>query len=164
MKKGFTLIELLVVVMIVAVLTGIAVPQYRRAVRKAEATEAISMLRTIYDSSERLAAEMGYRDYASLYASGKGKISRMDMFGATNKPAHCTLGDYQINCKKFDYDVYPAGGPRYIMAKLKTTSDAADRVKGVTFVFDRNTQTVYCKNPSDNDSACDIYGFDISGS
>ena len=53
MKKGFTLIELLTVVMILAVLSAVAVPQYRRSVERARLAEGVQMLPVIYDAVDR---------------------------------------------------------------------------------------------------------------
>lgn len=52
-KFGFTLVELLAVVVIVAILTSVAMPQYRKSIRRAEATEALVNLRSVYDSAKR---------------------------------------------------------------------------------------------------------------
>jgi len=56
-KNGFTLIELLVVVMMVAILTAIAVPQYRRSMDRAKTAEAMQMLPALFEARERWAIE-----------------------------------------------------------------------------------------------------------
>ncbi len=164
MKNGFTLIELLAVVLIVAILSGIALPQYRKVVEKAHVTEAQSILRTIYDSSERLAGEFGYKSYADM-AHYKGEpnysFARMDMFDVENLPAGCQLDRYNLlTCENFSYKplVY-AGGKYYVAAKkLKNP------YQNTLIVFSRSDQQLYCQNPAGDTDACDVFGMDtVSG-
>ena len=52
-QRGFTLIELLVVVMMIGILTSIAVPQYRKAMDRSKAAEAMQLLPALFESRER---------------------------------------------------------------------------------------------------------------
>lgn len=125
MKKGFTLIELLVAVIIIGVLTRIALPQYRRVVDKARVAEAQTMLRTLYDSSERLAVEFGAKDYDSLYKSSRRPraiIARMDMFDQSSdalRPGFaCQVKNFRVLCKHWTYSLVTANhDTSYVMAK-----------------------------------------------
>ena len=60
-RKGFTLLEVLTVVMIISILTAIAMPQYRKSLDRAKATEAMQMLPAIFEARERWMIEHGCR-------------------------------------------------------------------------------------------------------
>ncbi len=57
MKKGFTLVELLAVVIIIAVLSSVAMPQYRRSLERSRVAEALELLPAIYDAQQRYYVE-----------------------------------------------------------------------------------------------------------
>ena len=53
LKSGFTLLELLVIVLIIGILAGIALPQYRLAKEKAKFAEAMQYVRPLYEAQQR---------------------------------------------------------------------------------------------------------------
>ncbi len=99
-KFGFTLIEVLAVVLTVAILTSIAVPQYRKSIRRAEAMEALVNLRAVYDSAKR---------YRSANSEAPKKLNGLDVefFDAKEDDGNQTfyLGKFQY---KFDDDYVEA--------------------------------------------------------
>lgn len=167
MKKGFTLVELLAVVLIVALLMGVGLPQYRKAVEKSRFVEAETMLRTIYDSSERLAGEFGYRSYQELLdAKGASQsnyyMERFDMFDKDWLPAGCEMVSRGIangmNCSRFKYRVSVQGnnGRYYVAAGLKSGAN-----KKTYVLLDRQTQELYCQPKESTYTAfCDILGLE----
>lgn len=93
-KHGFTLIELLSVVMILAILTAVAVPQYRKSIQRAEAANALINLKTMFDAAKRSYAyhsqwpsSLTGLDVEFLDISSNGEV---DEFKYTLSPANKT--------------------------------------------------------------------------
>ena len=67
-KKGFTLFEVLVVVVIMAVLASIALPTYRKVVRKSRVSDGLNVLNMLSGAQEKYFMEHGY------YAQNIGEL------------------------------------------------------------------------------------------
>ena len=179
MQKGFTLIEILTVVLIIAVLTAVALPQYRRVIERAEVTEVLSMLRSLYDSSERLAGEFGARNYQELLSKAYGDeafyMYRLDIIPNQDSEEEalfkCELDGTELVCPKRDlgtpkwiYSLFVEKGTdwtqggRYIVAV-----NYQGKYMGTQILFDREQQEILCV-PEASDTrarACDVYNLDV---
>ena len=167
MKKGFTLLELLIVVLVISVLTAVALPQYRRAIQRAHLAEAQTMLRTLYESSERLAGEFGVRSYDQL-PNGQNQMSRLDMItdedtlpatqeaeNALAFSSHCGVDEYRLLCTQWNYDLNSGYGKKCVVATKKKNP-----FKNTKVIFSRRTEGFYCDPVGGSNKACDVFGLD----
>lgn len=147
-KTGFTLIELLAVVLIIAILTAVALPQYRRAIQRTQATEALTNLRTIFDSAMR---------YRAAHSENPTNAAALDVnfFEATHSGSYSDIGFFR-------YFFYTNGVSACMMNKtvgkrknedgdLEDDWDDEGHAKSMadfrTFCLSMNyTQTTKCEN------------------
>lgn len=154
MKKGFTLIELLAVVLIMGILTGIAVPQYRRSMERSRVTEAIQLLPAIYESRDRLATEKLCSYAWSADCAGKLKFTKLDI-----EMKGKSVGDYLWETTNFTYNL--GNQTQYVMARFKK-----GQFQGIQITYDGDN-LVCCADSADTcdlmtvekgDAGCDLWG------
>lgn len=143
-SRGFTLIELLVVVLILGVLASIALPQYRRSVERTRVAEALTLMRAIYDSCERLAWENQMTNCGTAVKNDVATFNKLDI---TAKGTFAAVGTVLLT-DNFSYEL----GHNIIATARKGT------YQGATIVFDG--QDFVCSAPATGEAsrACAVWG------
>lgn len=88
---GFTLIELLVVVLIIGILASVALPQYTKAVEKSRATQALTLLKSVYQ------AQLAYKMANGAFASSFEELDIDVPWTGTTKWASDVTGEVRSN-------------------------------------------------------------------
>lgn len=154
-KKGFTLMELLTVMLIVGILSGIAIPQYRKMVEKSHFTKAEVMAKSLRDSCERMLSEYGALVLTDV-PEAKRKLAALDIGENILLPRGFVLDPAeeptQIKGEGFNFSLTNTDGKDGCSVLMEKVSG---KYSGVTILYNGNE--LIC---SENDEACEVFGLD----
>jgi len=120
LQSGFTLIEIMIVVIIIAILSAIAIPQYQQYIVRSKLTDAMNNL-----SAERVLMEQYYQDnrqYACPVA------------GDNTKPPAPTMKYFTFTCALGTDASGNANSQAYLLTATGLATDS--QVSGFTYTLD----------------------------
>ena len=140
MKKGFTLIELLVVVLIIGILSAVALPQYRIAVEKSRAVEAITNMATLREQADLYILQNGLPSGSPILYE---QFSTVELSGIIDKEEE--MGIYFT--KNFVYDISVTNTGPYLA--IFRGHEAYPSAEQETYIFfSTKTPCQYCGSSS----------------
>ena len=118
LKRGFTLVEMMIVVAIIAVLAGVAMPQYTKYVKKSETVEGVNFMRQIADAEVLYNSTRGNYYSADTTATNGSVDMTKNLF--VSIPTNSKFKNYKV-----DFCTENGGGFR-VSATIADTAPADD--------------------------------------
>ncbi len=133
--QAFTLIELLVVVLIIGILAAVALPQYQKAVEKAQMSEAVTLVRAIANANQLFYLANG------RYAA-QNEIDLLDIQIPGEHPNSSSFAE-RIKTKYFMYS--PGGyGTTHIAVAQRNVNNAISSDNYYIYIDQPNPDRIRC--------------------